>query len=191
MTVKASKTQKEVTASYSIDDASLDLTFKFPTNYPLRQIEIDTGLGKVVGVPESKWRAWILSMTVLLISQNGSIYDAVSIFQKTVSLHFQGVEDCAICKSFSSLQAIPLSESLTILYHQNNVRTANINSILLVYLNGLKLQIKVPALSVVKQVSKRNKKGYKSLSAASLRSTTSIAYPLCSNNFLARLNNLS
>lgn len=99
LTVKASKTQREVTASYIIDDASLDIHFKFPSNYPLRQIEIETGMGKVVGVPESKWRAWILSITVLLISQNGSIYDALNIFQKNVSLHFEGVEDCAICKT--------------------------------------------------------------------------------------------
>lgn len=98
LTVKASKTLKEITASYSIDEASLDITFKFPSYYPLRQMEIETGNGKVVGVPESKWRAWILSITVLLISQNGSIYDALNIFQKNVSLHFEGVEDCAICK---------------------------------------------------------------------------------------------
>jgi hypothetical protein len=101
--VKASKTGKELTASYSIDEASLDINFKFPPFYPLRQIEIETGNGKVVGVPESKWRAWILSITVLLISQNGSIYDALNIFQKNVSLHFEGVEDCAICKNIHDL----------------------------------------------------------------------------------------
>lgn len=103
LTVKASKTLKEVTASYTIDEASLDITFNFPSNYPLRQIEIEAGIGKVVGVPEAKWRAWILSITVLLISQNGSIYDALNIFQKNVSLHFEGVEDCAICKMTYSL----------------------------------------------------------------------------------------
>ena len=98
LTVKTSKTQREVTASYIIDEASLDILFRFPSNYPLRQIEIESGIGKVIGVPEAKWRAWILSITVLMISQNGSIYDALNVFQKNVSLHFEGVEDCAICK---------------------------------------------------------------------------------------------
>ena len=98
LNIKASKAQREITASYIIDEASLDIAFRFPPNYPLRQIEIDTGTGKVVGVPESKWRAWFLSITVLMMSQNGSLYDALNIFQKNASLHFDGVEDCAICK---------------------------------------------------------------------------------------------
>ena len=99
MKVRVSKTGHDISASYMVDDASLDISIKFPLNYPLRQVDVEAGNGKVGGVPEGKWRAWLLATTTLMVSQNGSVYDALRIFQRNVSLHFEGVEDCAICYS--------------------------------------------------------------------------------------------
>ena len=99
LAVKSNKTGTEVSASYAIDDASLDILIRFPTLFPLRQVQIEAGSGKVAGVPESKWRAWLLSTTTLMVSQNGTLADALCMFQRNVHLNFEGIEDCAICKT--------------------------------------------------------------------------------------------
>jgi hypothetical protein len=97
LSTKIAKTKTEIFVSYEIDDSSLDISLKFPTNYPLKQIEIEAG--KVLGVAENKWRSWLLSTTTLLVSQNGTVLDGLKLFQRNVSLHFEGVEECAICYS--------------------------------------------------------------------------------------------
>jgi hypothetical protein len=106
MTVKVTKAGNEVSASYAVDEASLDILIRFPSNYPLRQVDVSAGNGKIAGVAESKWRAWLLSTTTLIVSQNGSVHDALRIFQRNVSLHFEGVEDCAICKFIICINGI-------------------------------------------------------------------------------------
>ena len=98
LTIKTNK-KNTVYATFQIEDSQLDLIITFPNDYPLRQVEIQQGLGKIPGVVESKWRSWLLQSTALLVSQNASLIDALLLFKKNVDLHFQGVEDCAICYS--------------------------------------------------------------------------------------------
>ena len=78
---------------------------KLPTAYPLRLVEVSsgTGAGKAVGVQESRWRSWMLAVTSCLSGQNSALVDAIHLFKKNVELHFEGIEDCAICK-FDSLR---------------------------------------------------------------------------------------
>jgi hypothetical protein len=44
-------------------------------------------------------RFFLQLLTALGMTQSGSIIDALSLFRKNVSLHFQGVAECAICYS--------------------------------------------------------------------------------------------
>lgn len=92
LTIKASATSSVVTAIYEVEDATLEMVIRIPSNFPLRQVEIESGGGSRVGVPENKWRGWLLSSTAVLIAQNGTLADAVAVFRKNITSHFEGVE---------------------------------------------------------------------------------------------------
>lgn len=100
--IKASKATSEVTASFKIEDATMEIVIRLPANFPLRQVEVE-GLQRV-GVEDSRWRAWLLAIAGVIAAQNGSLIDALSLFKRNVGLHFEGVEDCTICYSIVSLQ---------------------------------------------------------------------------------------
>ncbi|RWS10947.1 RNF160 protein-like protein, partial [Dinothrombium tinctorium] len=95
LTVKARPTAREVTALYSVEDMSIELTIQFPLNYPLSPVTIDSG--KRVGVTSSQWRTWLLQLTTFLTHQNGSIIDALLLWKKNIDKRFEGVEECMIC----------------------------------------------------------------------------------------------
>lgn len=57
--VKVSKKAKEITASYEVDEQTMQIVIKLPGAYPLRQAIVE-GLNRV-GVDEKKWRSWLLS----------------------------------------------------------------------------------------------------------------------------------
>ncbi|KAF9922671.1 hypothetical protein FBU30_007218 [Linnemannia zychae] len=100
--IKTSKATSEVTASFQIDEATMEIVIRLPSNFPLRQVEVE-GLQRV-GVKEARWRAWLLAVAGVIAAQNGSLIDALSLFRRNVGLHFEGVEDCTICYSIVSLQ---------------------------------------------------------------------------------------
>ena len=64
VTVKVASAVNEVTASYAIDEQSLELTVKLPADWPLHTIEIRDS--KYVGVTEDRWRAWVLGVQQIL-----------------------------------------------------------------------------------------------------------------------------
>ena len=115
MAIRVAKTMNEVTASYTIEDASLELSIKLPSCYPLRHVEVETKKGSgsisgsggaasngIAGINESRWRAWLLGVSSTIQFQNGSILDALKVFQRNAKMHFDGIEDCAICYSVIS-----------------------------------------------------------------------------------------
>lgn len=62
--IKVSAVMNEVTASYQVDEYQLELKVKLPSDWPLHTIEIkDTNL---VGVPEKRWRSWVLGVQQIL-----------------------------------------------------------------------------------------------------------------------------
>ncbi|KAG0094506.1 hypothetical protein BGZ93_007132 [Podila epicladia] len=99
--IKTSKATSEVMASFQIDEATMEIAIRLPTNFPLRQVEVE-GLQRV-GVKEARWRAWLLAVAGVIAAQNGSLIDALSLFRRNVGLHFDGVEDCTICYSIVSV----------------------------------------------------------------------------------------
>ncbi|KAK9245069.1 hypothetical protein V1506DRAFT_554209 [Lipomyces tetrasporus] len=95
--VKVSRVTHEVTAVYSIDEQTMEMIIRVPTNFPLHDVHVD-GV-KRVGVKENQWRAWLLASQSVITSQNGNIVDALVLFRRNVNLHFEGVTECAICYS--------------------------------------------------------------------------------------------
>ncbi|KAH9806845.1 hypothetical protein DFH28DRAFT_1160381 [Melampsora americana] len=101
MSLKVNTMANEVKVSYMVDEESMEIVVKIPSQYPLQSVEV-LDIRKV-GVPDAMWRAWILSIQHTIASQNGSITEALALFKKNVSLHFEGVEACAICYSIISV----------------------------------------------------------------------------------------
>jgi hypothetical protein len=103
----------EAIASYVVDEQPMEIGIRLPAEFPLKGVEIRDL--RRVGVPENKWRGWLMSVqqTItsrvrqilvftgsLLMNQNGLILEALTVFKKNVSLHFEGVVECAICYSY-------------------------------------------------------------------------------------------
>lgn len=116
MTIKISNTVAEIKAVYVVDEQPMELTVRIPPEYPLQQVEVKDL--KKVGVSDATWRAWILAIqqTIVGVSsismntrsglmrkQGGHIASALELFKRNVTLHFEGVEACAICYSVISL----------------------------------------------------------------------------------------
>lgn len=95
--VKVSHVLREVAAVYTIDEQTMEMVVRIPSSFPLHDVQVD-GV-KRVGVKENQWRAWLLASQSVITSQNGTIVDALSLFRRNVSLHFEGVTECAICYS--------------------------------------------------------------------------------------------
>ncbi|EEB05191.1 ubiquitin-protein ligase E3 [Schizosaccharomyces japonicus yFS275] len=100
--IKVNRLTREVLFIYRVDEHKLELSIRIPAAYPLRQVRIE-GLQRV-GVNERQWRAWILASQSMLVSQNGTILDALLLLNKNISLHFEGVEECAICYAVLSME---------------------------------------------------------------------------------------
>ncbi|KAI9263195.1 hypothetical protein BDA99DRAFT_559751 [Phascolomyces articulosus] len=112
-TVKALRAASEVTATYRVDEQNMQIAIKLPSNFPLRQIDVESV--QKVGVSDKQWRGWMFSVAAVIGSQNGNIVDALTVFKRNVNLHFSGVEDCTICYSIISAQdrSIPTKQCRT------------------------------------------------------------------------------
>ncbi|KXN75019.1 hypothetical protein CONCODRAFT_33945, partial [Conidiobolus coronatus NRRL 28638] len=89
--------KNEIFGQYLIDENIIDIHIKIPSNFPLLPVKVD---GKRhSGVPENRWRAWLLNTSAVFVTQNGTVADAIQLFKKNIKLHFDGVEDCTICYS--------------------------------------------------------------------------------------------
>jgi len=101
-------TNHEVHATYKKDEIEATIVLKLQDNHPLRAPAIvsETRLG----VNEATWRKWILSMTTLLLTQDGRLVDAAVLWQKSLDKHFEGIELCPICYS---------------VFHSSNLSTPN------------------------------------------------------------------
>lgn len=102
LTIRVSNGGREIITIYEIDEQKMEMAIRLPANYPLRKVKVE-GIQRI-GVKDTQWRAWLLASQAVLTAQNGSILDAISLFQRNVSLHFEGVADCAICFSILSVQ---------------------------------------------------------------------------------------
>ncbi|EGG18284.1 RING zinc finger-containing protein [Cavenderia fasciculata] len=103
--IKASLAKREVVASYEKEDMNISLVLSIPDTYPLRVLSVD--FAKRVGVSEMQWKTWLLSMTSLLLTQDGSVLDVSLLWKASLDKHFDGVEVCPICYSLFFNGTIP------------------------------------------------------------------------------------
>lgn len=67
LTVKILASVNEVTASYVVDEQPMEIAVRLPADYPLRGVEVNDL--RRVGVPEAKWRAWLLAVQQVVTSK--------------------------------------------------------------------------------------------------------------------------
>ncbi len=67
LTIKVSSGAAEVTASYVIDEQPMEIGVRLPPDFPLRSVEVKDL--KRVGVPENKWRSWLLNIQQTITSR--------------------------------------------------------------------------------------------------------------------------
>lgn len=97
LTFKINRVTNEVKSQYLIDEQRMEMSIRIPASYPLSNIIVEGP--QRIGVKEAQWKAWLLSSQRVVSSQNGTIVEAVELFNKNVQLHFSGFEECAICYS--------------------------------------------------------------------------------------------
>ncbi|KAH9381898.1 hypothetical protein HPB48_015382 [Haemaphysalis longicornis] len=122
MTVRGRPNAREVVATYTIEEVTIELVVRLPANHPLGMLTIESG--RRVGVNQSQWRHWLLQLTTFLThqvrlvmgtmtgravltltltllwkppQQNGSIMDGLAVWKRNVDKRFEGVEECMIC----------------------------------------------------------------------------------------------
>ncbi|GAA5947534.1 hypothetical protein JCM3765_001719 [Sporobolomyces pararoseus] len=96
-TVKVAAGANEVKCVFVVDEESMEIGVKVPNEFPLVGVEVKDV--RKVGVTDKQWRAWLLAMQQVISTQSAAIADALLLFKRNVTLHFEGVESCAICYS--------------------------------------------------------------------------------------------
>ncbi|KAK7741691.1 hypothetical protein SLS53_004749 [Cytospora paraplurivora] len=102
LVIKVNYRQREITASYPIDDGgdeqSATLLLQINENFPLGNVNV-TGLNRV-GCSERTWMSWCRTTQGIITISNGSIIDGLSAFRRNVVGALKGHVECAICYSF-------------------------------------------------------------------------------------------
>ncbi|KIM32748.1 hypothetical protein M408DRAFT_186029 [Serendipita vermifera MAFF 305830] len=106
LSIKVSQAISEVGVVYLVDEQQMEMAVKLPSEYPLKPVEVRDI--RRVGVAEDKWRGWLFAVQQIVNSQNGHIADALALFKKNVTLHFEGQVECAICYSIISVTDLQL-----------------------------------------------------------------------------------
>ena len=95
LTVRVSRGAGEISATYALDDAAVELKVRLPKTYPLVAAELETGAR--AGVSEARARKWRLAVGAILRRQNGAVADGLRTWRRNVDREFAGVEPCPIC----------------------------------------------------------------------------------------------
>lgn len=95
MLVKIRPGTREVIATYSIDEASMELILRMAPNHPLSTIVVEDH--KRVGVSVAQWRNWLLGLNTMLSHRNTPLMQSLAFWKKNVDQKFEGIEECFIC----------------------------------------------------------------------------------------------
>ncbi|XP_045600152.1 E3 ubiquitin-protein ligase listerin isoform X2 [Procambarus clarkii] len=95
MTVKARPGAREVVATYSIDETSMELILRLAPNHPLTTVTVDDH--RRVGVSVAQWRNWLLVMNTMLSHRNTPLLQSLVFWKQNVDQKFEGIEECFIC----------------------------------------------------------------------------------------------
>lgn len=87
-TVKTLKAASELTATYRVDEQNMQIAIKLPSNFPLRQIDVESV--HKVGVNDKQWRGWMFAVAAVIGSQvqnRSSLSETFTINFFSVYLH--------------------------------------------------------------------------------------------------------
>ena len=95
--IEQSSTTLTVVAKYMIEEFGMQLRLSVPPSFPLKAISIVNS--ERLGLPEGKWRTWLLACQSVFSSQsfNGSIVDGLTLWSLTLSRSLEGLDPCPIC----------------------------------------------------------------------------------------------
>lgn len=95
--IKIHFSTREVTATYPVDDQTMEISLRLPPTFPLAPVEVKPL--RRVGMDETHFKRLLLASQAVVNFQSGSLLDALGLFRRNVEMHFQGVSECAICYS--------------------------------------------------------------------------------------------
>lgn len=93
--LRGSATSRQIAATYSCEGSAMQIILTLSSCHPLRAVEVECV--QRVGVSDARWKKWQRSISTVLLSQNGSIPDALLLWKQDVDKVFDGVEECPIC----------------------------------------------------------------------------------------------
>ncbi|KAG5681757.1 hypothetical protein PVAND_011166 [Polypedilum vanderplanki] len=96
MQIKVLTQVREIIATYSLEEAKMELLVSLPSNYPLGAIKVECK--KHIG-GKFQAREIIKQLSIYLTHQNGRLYDGIHIWKKNLDRKFEGVEECYVCYS--------------------------------------------------------------------------------------------
>lgn len=96
MNIRVLMQSREIFATYSLDEAKMELTISLPPNYPLGAIKIDS-TKHIAGKLQT--REIVKQLSIYLTHQNGRLYDGISLWKRNLDRKYEGVEECYVCYS--------------------------------------------------------------------------------------------
>jgi hypothetical protein len=98
--VKTSTRSRDIFAGYEIDDMTMQINIQLPTNYPLQPVVVSS-INRV-GIPENKWKSFMITTQAVISFSNGSITEGLSTLRRNIISALKGHTECAICYSVIS-----------------------------------------------------------------------------------------
>ncbi|KAL7037401.1 hypothetical protein ACKWTF_009198 [Chironomus riparius] len=96
MNIRVLMQAREVIATYSLEEAKMELVVCLPQNYPLGAIKVDCK--KHIG-GKFQAREIVKQLSIYLTHQNGRLYDGIFIWKRNLDGKYEGVEECYVCYS--------------------------------------------------------------------------------------------
>ena len=93
--VRGSVATRQVAATYTCEGSALQISLQLASCHPLLAVEVECL--QRVGISDARWRKWQRQISTMLLAQNGSISDALTLWKANVDKVFEGVEECPIC----------------------------------------------------------------------------------------------
>uniref|UniRef100_A0A6A7FU61 E3 ubiquitin-protein ligase listerin n=5 Tax=Hirondellea gigas TaxID=1518452 RepID=A0A6A7FU61_9CRUS len=89
------RSQREVIATYTIDDSQLVLTLQLPANLPLAPAVMVHS--EHAGVSPKLWEGWKNGLKTVLSYRNSPLLASLKVWKQNLDQKYQGVEPCYIC----------------------------------------------------------------------------------------------
>lgn len=105
MNIRVLMQSREVFATYSLEEAKMELSISLPPNYPLGAIKIDS-TKHIAGKLQA--REIVKQLSIYLTHQNGRLYDGISLWKRNLDRKYEGVEECYVCYSVINQETFQL-----------------------------------------------------------------------------------